>query len=139
MNDLAFLILRVAVGAFFAISGYHKLFTPARRERLRKTLAADGVPMVNFNVRWVPAWEFLAGTSLAVGFMTQFHAMVLAIICLVACWAEARDKVEKYNPIDMADRLDDWLYLPEVLYLVILVALLLTGGGAYSLDAFLGL
>jgi hypothetical protein len=38
-------------------------------------------------------------------------------------------------PIDRADYLDDVLYLPEVLYLVMLVVVLLAGPGPLRLDS----
>lgn len=135
LPDLGLMIPRTAVGLFFAISGYHKLFNPARHARLVKTLTEDNVPCVAFNQWWVPGWEFVAGTMLTLGLFTTFSAATLAIVCLVACACEAAGKVAKYGPIDMADVLDDYLYLPEVLYLVMLVAIALTGPGAYSLDA----
>ena len=44
---------------------------------------------------------------------------------------------EDYAPINNVDRAADYLYLPECIYLVVLVSLAVTGGGAYSLDAFI--
>lgn len=136
-HDLALAFVRAAVGVFFAISGFHKLFNKGRHQRLLQTLVSDGVPMPRFNQWWVPGWEFLAGITLAVGFLTAASAGVLAIICLAACFCEAREKVASYHPINVADRLDDYLYLPEVLYLVMLAVSILAGTGKYSVDALL--
>ena len=44
--DIALTLNRVALGTFFAISGYHKLFTQSRHETLARTLRDDGVPAV---------------------------------------------------------------------------------------------
>jgi putative oxidoreductase len=137
LHDLALALIRVAVGAFFAISGFHKLFNKERHARLVQTLASDKVPFVKFNQWWVPAWEFTAGVTLAVGLLTAFSAGVLAVICLVACLCEAKERVAAYHPIDAADTLDDYLYLPEVLYLLMLGVTLLAGTGKYSIDALL--
>lgn len=137
LHDLGLTIPRVAVGVFFAISGYHKLFNPARHQRLVNTLTGDKVPAVWFNQWWVPGWEFVAGITIALGLFTAFSAATLGIICLVACACEAAGKVAKFGPIDKADVLDDYLYLPEVLYLVMLSSIIMTGPGAYSLDAVL--
>ena len=41
--DAALTLNRVALGAFFAISGYHKLFTPTRHATLVRTLQDDGI------------------------------------------------------------------------------------------------
>jgi putative oxidoreductase len=137
LHDLGLAVLRAAVGLFFALSGYHKLFNKTRHAAFVKTLVADKVPAVGFMQWWVAGWEFLAGITLAVGFLTAFSAAVLAVICVVACLAEAPEKVESYHPIDAADVLDDYLYLPEVLYVVMLTVSALAGGGAYSLDALI--
>lgn len=137
LHDVALALVRVAVGLFFAISGYHKLFNKARHARLVQTLTADKVPAVWFNQWWVPGWEFLAGSMLAVGLLTAFSAGVLAIICMVACLCEAKERVASYGPIDLADTIDDFLYLPEVLYLVMLAVSIFAGTGRYSLDAVL--
>jgi hypothetical protein len=34
-------------------------------------------------------------------------------------------------------RIDDWLYLPETLYALMLIIVLSAGGGPYSLDALI--
>jgi uncharacterized membrane protein YphA (DoxX/SURF4 family) len=137
LHDAALAVIRIAVGVFFAISGYHKLFNKARHQRLLTTLINDHVPFARFNQWWVPLWEFTAGVMLALGLLTAFSAVVLLIVCLVACGCEAAEKVAKYQPIDFADKVDDYLYLPEVLYVVMLTVSALAGGGAYSLDALI--
>jgi hypothetical protein len=37
--------------------------------------------------------------------------------------------------VDEADRIDDWLYLPEILYAFMLIIVVSAGAGPYSLDA----
>ena len=39
------------------------------------------------------------------------------------------------KPIDKADRIDDWLYVPETLYVFMLILVVSAGAGPYSLDA----
>jgi hypothetical protein len=39
--------------------------------------------------------------------------------------------------IDRADRIDDWLYLPETLYALMLIIVVSAGAGPYSLDAMI--
>ena len=135
--DLALALVRVAIGGFFAISGFHKLFNPERHAHYTRTLVADHVPAIGFMQWWVAGWEFAAGLLVAVGLFSTFSAGVLMIICVVACMAEAPAKVAKYNPIDKADVVDDYLYLPEVLYLITLAAVALAGPGHFSVDHFL--
>lgn len=135
--DLADLTIRASVGVFFAISGGNKLFVPERHASLRRSLAKNHIPCVQGMVWWVAGWEFLAGLMLALGLFTAFAAGVLLIICLVACSCEAYEKVESYKPINGYDRIADYLYLPEVLYTVLLVAAIVHGTGAFSLDRLL--
>jgi putative oxidoreductase len=136
-HDLALLAGRSLIGSFFAISGYHKLFNAKRHAHLASTMVNDKVPFPHFMEWWVPGWEFTGGVMLILGLFAPFAAAVLAIVCIVACCCEAKERVNAYNPIDLADRFDDYLYLPEVLYIVSLVGFILMGPGAYRLDALL--
>lgn len=135
--DVMLAVTRVSMGLFFAISGAHKLFNRERHAGLVKTLKEDKIPAVGFMQWWVPGWEFTAGLAMIVGLASVPAALVLSCIMCVACWSEAKPKVDSYQPIDAADRLDDYLYLPEVLYLVLLSVTIISGPGAYSLDHWL--
>lgn len=135
LGHIALAVQRVAVGSFFAISGYHKLTNTTRHAALIATLEKDKVPAVWFNQWWVPSWECIGGFAVAVGFASAFAASVLTFICVVACMTEAKARVEAYKPIDWADMVDDYLYLPEVLYIIMLLVVVLGGGGSFSADA----
>lgn len=137
LHDEALALIRIATGAFFACSGYNKLFNAGRHAAMRKTLVDDHVPAIRFNEWWVPTWELAAGSSLVIGFSTAFCAVVLMIICLVACVVDAPARVRAYQPINRTDRVADWLYLPEVLYVFMLAITALSGAGKWSLDHFL--
>lgn len=136
-HDAGMLINRVVVGTFFAISGYHKLTDPGRRAELRKTLARDRVPFIRFNSVFVPIVETLAGVALAIGFLSVVSALMLGAICLVATCMDGVGRIKDYKPIDKADWLDDLLYLPEVLYGIMLVIVLCSGPGKFSIDSLL--
>jgi putative oxidoreductase len=135
--DAGQLILQSGVGLFFAISGYHKLFNKERHASLVQTLTSDGIPFVRFNQWWVPGVEFVAGTFLALGLFSVVSATMLLVICLVACAVDGWDRVKAYKPIDKADWLDDILYLPEVMYALILLHVILAGPGRWSIDNLL--
>lgn len=135
--ELALTAIRVSIGGFFLCSGTNKLFNKERHAAITETLKKDHVPAVGIMQWWVPGWEFTAGAMLAAGLLTSFAAGVLAIICLVACCCEARKRVDDYKPINGADRFADYLYLPEVLYLLILGVFVLDGRTLFSLDAVL--
>lgn len=134
-TDLALTLNRIAVGAFFMFSGYHKLFNAPRHRTFVDELKALGVPAVGVNQWWVPAVEFTAGGSVLIGFLAPLAALGLLVIILVAIATSGRERIKLYKPIDEADRIDDWLYLPETLYAVMLIMVLSAGAGPYSLDA----
>lgn len=136
-HDTGITIARVAVGAFFAISGYHKCFTPERHASLVQTLREDNIPLVRFNAWFVPCVELVGGTALALGLFSVLSALLLGAICLVATCADGLKRVRAYKPVDAADFIDDILYLPEVLYGLMLIAVICSGPGAYSLDYLL--
>ena len=118
-------LIHASMGTFFALSGWNKLFNKGRHQVLVSTLKRDHVPALRFMQWWVPSWELVGGAGLMLGVLPAFCAAVLAIICLVATCAEGRQRVASYQPINAADRLDDWLYLPEMVYLLILAAITL--------------
>jgi len=133
-GDATLLAIRASVGGFFVVSGAHKLFNPIRRQSLRETFAADGVtfaPMMYV----VPLGELLGGLGVAFGALTIFAAVGLAALCVGACALDGLKRIPSMQPLDPADRAGDVLYLPEVLYVVCLLAVLSFGPGAYSLDA----
>jgi len=133
-GDATLLVIRASVGGFFVVSGSHKLFNPTRRQNLRATFAADGVtfaPMMYV----VPMGELLGGLGVAFGALTIFAAVGLAALCVGALALDGFKRIPSMHPLDPADRADDVLYLPEVLYVVCLLAVLSFGPGAYSLDA----
>lgn len=132
-------VARVTTGAFFAISGYHKLFNVERHAALVATLEENKVPFVRVNQWWVPLVEFVMGTFLVVGLLTSLSALMLFAVCVVATCTDGCKRVRDWHPLDKLDCLDDFLYLPEVLLAVLLLMSLVLGSGFYSLDKYLGL
>lgn len=135
--DMALLVTRVSVGVFFAISGFNKLFNSARHQSLVNNLKGNNIPDVKDMQWFVPFWELTSGVMIALGFATVFNAGVLLIICAVACCCESSRRVEAYKPINAGDRLADYLYLQEILYMVLLSVNVLAGSGKYSIDHFI--
>lgn len=133
-GNLGLLADRVAVGSFFAVSGWHKAFHPVRRESLRQTFIADGCYHPAMMIV-IPAGELLGGLGVAFGVLTVAAAMGLVLICLGACFLDGFKRISGYGPLDAADAYADGLYLPEVLYIVLLGLVIATGPGGYSLDA----
>lgn len=133
--DVALFINRIAVGVFFIVSGYFKLFNKVRHRTLVETLKDCKVPFIWFNQWFVPWVEFLGGIAVTLGFLAQFASLGMMAILAVAIWSEGEKRVRMYKPIDGFDVICNTLYLPEVLYLVMLLVVRFSGPGAWSLDS----
>jgi hypothetical protein len=89
---------------------------------------------INGGCRWSsspPAAPSLSGS------LAPLAALGLLVIILVAIATSGRQRIKLYKPIDEADRIDDWLYLPETLYAFMLIIIVSAGAGPYSLDALI--
>ena len=136
-TDLAIALNRIAVGAFFMFSGYHKLFNAERHRLIVDELKSLGVPALGFNQWWVPLVEFTAGGAVVVGLLAPLAALGLLVLILVAIATSGRQRMRLFKPIDRADRIDDWLYLPETLYAFMLILVISAGAGPYSLGGLI--
>jgi uncharacterized membrane protein YphA (DoxX/SURF4 family) len=136
--NVALTLNRVALGAFFAIGGYHKLFNASRHATLTRTLQDDGVHVVPVMQWLLPSIEFGGGLALILGLLSVLAAFGLFVICLGALALDAVKRIRAWQPIDRADWLGDLLYLPESLYCIGLTVVMLAGPGPWSLDAKFG-
>ncbi len=134
-TDIAFTLNRIAVGMFFMFSGYHKLFNAERHRVFADELRSLHVHAVGINQWWVPLVEFSAGSAVVIGLFAPLAALGLLAIIIIASATSGRERIKAFKPIDRADRLDDWLYLPETLYAFMLIMVISAGAGPYSLDA----
>jgi putative oxidoreductase len=121
---LGILLARVAVGFLFFLSGCGKLFVPERREQMRQTLVGAHVLFPDFNALFVSTVEFVFGFLLILGALTPIACVMLGGVMIVALATTAIRNI-KTPP------------LPEVLYLVILFWLFLSGLGWFSVDHLL--
>jgi uncharacterized membrane protein YphA (DoxX/SURF4 family) len=134
-TDIALTLNRIAVGMLFMFSGYHKLFNAERHRVFADELRSLHVPAVRINQWRVPLVEFSAGGAVVIGLVAPLAALGLLVIILVASATSGRERIKAYKPIDEADRIDDWLYLPETLYAFMLIMVISAGAGPYSIDA----
>jgi len=125
------LLARLAVGLLFFLSGRGKLFVKARRDQMRETLLAAHVPFPDFNAVFVSTVEFVFGLLLIIGALTRLSCVTLGGVMIIAI---ATTAVRNIKPADPIGWLSEFLYLPEVLYLVILFWLFLSGPGWFSID-----
>ena len=127
---------RVLIGIFFCISGGTKLFVPAQFGVLEKTMVHIHVPFPHATAIFVATVEFACGAGLALGFLTPLCAAMLTGDMIVAI---ATTSIRTIRSSGFLARLDDFLYLPEVLYVLILVWLIFAGPGRYSVDGLIAL
>jgi putative oxidoreductase len=115
----------------FFLSGRGKLFVPDRREQVRETLIAAHVPFPGLNALFVSTVEFVFGFLLILGALTPVACLMLASLMIVAIATTAAKSIKAPPPLGW---LAEFLYLPEVLYLVILFWIFLSGPGWFSID-----
>ena len=135
----AITVVRFALGAFFVLSGIHKLMNKGRHETFVETLAALGIPRIRISQWFVPGVEFFGGLGVAAGFLTPLASLGLLVICSVALLTNSPTVVASYKPIDLGDRVDDWLYQPEMMYALVLLYFITAGAGPISIDGLLKL
>ncbi len=130
------LLARVSMGLFFAISGWNKLFTVAHWKGLLAAMIATGLPFPKFMAMLLASIELYGGALLTIGFMSTFFSIALAFAMIVAIVTVEIPFVipPGLGPLDW---LDWFLYLPQVLYVIIFLWLIVKGPGPYSIDAMI--
>ena len=128
---VANVLARVAVGLVFFLSGRGKLFVPERRNQMRQTLIETRVPFPDLNAVIVSTLEFVCGLLLVIGALTPLASAMLGCVMIVAIMTSAIRNIKASCPLGW---LAEFLYLPEVLYLVILIWLFFSGPGWLSVD-----
>lgn len=126
--------VRVLIGIFFCISGGTKLLVPAQFSTMEHTLAQSHIPFPHVTALFVSLVEFVSGAGLVVGLLTPLCALVLVGDMVVAI---ATNRIHSIQASSVLAWLDDFLYLPEVLYVMILVWMIFSGPGRYSLDGLI--
>jgi putative oxidoreductase len=131
LEGIGILVARLAVGLLFFLSGRGKLFVPERREQMRETLVAARIPFPEFNTLLVSTVEFVFGLLLVLGAITPLACVMLSGIMIVAIATTAIRNIKATSSLSW---ISEFLYLPEALYLVILLWLFLSGPGWFSID-----
>jgi putative oxidoreductase len=135
LEQYAILLVRVSIGLFFAISGANKLFLPGGTKPVYETLVKAKVPFPLQTAYFVAGVEFVGGSLLAVGLLSSAASLALLIDMIVATLTEAISTLPKgLSPLNW---LDDFLYLPEVLYVLVFTWLICSGPGRFSVDYWL--
>lgn len=160
MNDIALLLVRLALGGFYLLARYRWVYDPYHPSSTKSAAHTDE-PLITdrcgdkwFNryrerhLRWklercgyhgglagpVATAELICGLALILGFGTKVSALVLLIITLCATLATARDKVLRQNPVDTLDKITCYMWLVEPHLIVLALVLVLCGAGTISVD-----
>ncbi|MGB7601605.1 MAG: DoxX family protein [Candidatus Sulfotelmatobacter sp.] len=135
LEQYAILLVRVSIGLFFAISGGNKLFVAGGTKPVYETLVEAKVPFPHQTAYFVAGVEFVGGSLLTVGFLSSPACVALLIDMIVATATSAVSTLPKgLSPLNW---LDDFLYLPEVLYALFFIFMICSGPGKFSADYWL--
>jgi putative oxidoreductase len=131
-EQFSILLARISLGVFFAISGGTKLFVASRTHQMYETLARAGIPFPHFMTYFVSSVEFIGGCLLVIGLFSSLCCAALIVQMIVAMITVQLATIPAR--LSFLDWLDDLLYLPETLYVLILTWLICSGPGKVSLD-----
>ena len=134
LEQYAILLVRFSLGLFFAISGANKLFVAGGTQAMYETLVEANVPFPRLMTYFVSVVEFVGGSFLTVGFLSILACVALLVDMLGAILTTKLFAMPKDSPLNW---LDDFLYLPEVLYVLFFIWLICSGPGKFSVDYWL--
>ena len=126
------LLARVSLGMFFAISGGNKLFVASHTRQMYETLAGSGKPFPHSMTYFVSSVDFIGGCLLIIGLLSSLCCAALIIDMIVAITTVQLATISK--GLSFLDWLDDFLYLPETLYIILFIWLICSGPGRVSVD-----
>jgi putative oxidoreductase len=135
LEQYAILLVRVSLGVFFAISGANKLFVASSTQTMYETLVEAKIPFPHLMAYFVSGVEFVGGSLLTLGFLSSPACVALLVNMLVAILTTKLSAMPK--GLSLLNWLDDFLYLPEVLYVLFFILLICFGPGEFSIDYWL--
>lgn len=116
------LLIRASLAAVFVPTGWGKLHN---LQKVTGFFASLGIPHPHFNAVLVASTELICGSLILVGLLTRLAALPLIVSMTVAIVTAKREDIEGVA---------DLFALSEFVYIVLLVALVVGGAGALSLD-----
>jgi putative oxidoreductase len=132
LTQFAILLIRVSLGLFFAISGAKKLFVAGSTQTMYETLIEAKVPFPHLMTYFVSGVELVGGSLLTAGFLSTLACVALLVDMVVAILTtKLLAMPTELSPLNW---LDDFLYLPEVLYVLFFILLICFGPGKFSVD-----
>jgi putative oxidoreductase len=111
------------------------LFVAGSTQTMYETLVEAQVPFPYLLTYFVSGVEFVGGSLLTVGFLSSLACVALLVDMLVAILTTKLSAMPKgLSPLSW---LDDFLYLPEALYVLFFIWLICSGPGKFSFDYWL--
>lgn len=135
LEHYAILLVRVSIGLFFAISGGNKLLVSGGTKPVYETLVKAKAPFPRQLAYFVSGVEFVGGSLLTVGLLSSVSCMALLIDMVVAILMSTLSTMRK--GLSRLSWVDDFLYFPEVLYVLFFIWLICSGPGKFSVDYWL--
>jgi putative oxidoreductase len=132
LEEFTILLARISLGAFFAISGGNKIFVASQFKLMYETIVGAGIPFPHVVTYFVSSVEFVCGCLLIIGLLSTVCCMAFIIDMIVAITTVQLASITK--ALSFIDWLDDFLYLPEVMYIIIFFWLVSSGPGRLSVD-----
>ena len=135
LEQYAILLVRVSLGLFFAISGANKLFVAGGTQTMYETLVKADVPFPHLMTYFVSGVEFAGGSLLAVGFLSSLACVALLVDMVVAILTTKLSAMPRgLSPLKW---FDNFVYIPEALYVLFFFWLICSGPGKFSVDYWL--
>lgn len=97
-----------------------------------ETLAGAGIPLPHSTTYFVSSVEFIGGCLLVIGLLSSLCSAALIIDMTVAIRTVRLATIR--SGISLLDWLDDFLFLPETMYIIILIWLICSAPGRFSVD-----
>ena len=130
LEEFVVLLARISLGVFFTISGGNKLFVANQYKLMYETIVGAGIPFPHLMTYFVSSVEFACGCLLIIGLLSTLCCVAFIIDMIVAITVGNHHQ----GALVYRDWLDDFLYLPEVMYIIIFLWLISSGPGRLSID-----
>jgi len=127
-SDLAYLIVRVTAGVFVFVHGWIKV-TAMTHAGLTGYFAKLGLEPAGFWAYYIPFNETVVALLVTIGLLTRPAALLLVIEFIVLI-------LVVHIPRGYGAAVNGWEF--PLFWLLVLIAILLRGGGPYSVDRMVG-
>lgn len=131
LEQVTVLLARISLGVFFALSGGNKLLVASEYTLMHETIAGAGIPFPYFMTYFVSSVELVCGCLLVIGLLSSLCCVAFIIDMIVAI---VTVQLATIKAVSFMNWLDDFLYLPEVMYIIIFLWLISSGPGPLSID-----